>query len=520
MLEDVKFYLSLFMRRFHYFLVVAVAVASVGVTIAYTLPPVYQARAQLLVESAQIPGNLARSTVQVSAAEILQIIRQRLLTRANMLEIARDYNVFPEGGNTSPDAIVSGMRSRISMRLPRSSDEAAFVTIAFRSDNGTLSAQVVNELVTRVLEQNVSMRKAASGETLGFFQREVERLDQELADQGQRILEFKLQNKNALPDSMNFRRAQQSSLQERVAQVERELGSLRDRKTRLQDIYETRGSAFFESEAEMSPEQRRLAQLEDTLASALALYSEQNPRVKSLRRQIEVAEQKVAQSVGVETASDAPQSVFEVQMLDIQGQMEFLEEQKATLETQLAEVVETINATPANAVTLGSLERDYENLRTQYNQATSDLAAARVGDQIEAQSRGQRITVIEQAVPPRQPTSPNRERIAMAGIGGGIMLGVALVALLEFLNSSIRRPADLRNQLGINPFVTIPYIRSRKQAFGRRVLILAVIASVAIGIPGALFYIDQNVMPMDMLVDRVLERSGLGALLAQLGLSG
>ncbi len=64
MIADIKFYLSLFLRRFHYFLLVAMAVSAVGITMAYTLPSVYEAEARLLVESPQIPGDLAESTVR------------------------------------------------------------------------------------------------------------------------------------------------------------------------------------------------------------------------------------------------------------------------------------------------------------------------------------------------------------------------------------------------------------------------------------------------------------------------
>ncbi|WP_135502461.1 GumC family protein [Roseovarius aestuariivivens] len=520
MLADLKFYLALFLRRLHYFLVVAIAVSSVGVTIAYTLPPVYEAEARLLVESPQIPGNLARSTVQASASEILGIIRQRLLTRANMLEIAREFEVFQNDRNMSPDAIVAGMRSRISMRLPRSRDAAAFVSISFQADSGPLSARIANELVTRVLEQNVSLRKAAAGETLGFFEREVERLDRELADQGQEILEFKLRNQNALPDSLNFRRSRLASLQERLVQTERQLVSLNDRRARLQEMYERNGSAFFDAEKGLTPDQKRLRELQNSLSSARAIYSDQNPRIEFLRRQIDVLEEKImeAQSAGL-AASENALTPFEIQMEDLQAQMDLLTEQKASIETQLEDLEKTIQATPANAVTLGTLERDYENLRIQYNQATADLAAARTGDQIEAQSRGQRISVIEQAVAPNKPTSPNRGRIAAAGVGGGIFAGIGLIALLELLNSSIRRPADLRNQLGINPFVTIPYIRTRKQLLVRRAIIGVAILIAAIGIPGILFYVDQNVMPMDMLLDQIAEKSGLSDILVRLGLS-
>lgn len=199
--------------------------------------------------------------------------------------------------------------------------------------------------------------------------------------------------------------------------------------------------------------------------------------------------------------------------------MQFLAEQRTTIEEELVQLNESIDDTPSNAITLGTLERDYENLRVQYNQATADLAAARTGDQIEAQSRGQRITVIEQAVAPREPTAPNRRKIALMGIGGGIVLGAGLIALLELLNSSIRRPADLTNRLGITPFVTIPYIRTRRQRVVRRTLIGMIIAVVTIGIPLGLYLLHTYYLPMDLLIERALDKTGLSGILEKLGLS-
>ena len=518
MLDDLKFYLSLFLRRIHYFILVFAAVAGLGLTMAYTLPPVYEAEAQLLVESPQIPGDLAASTVEVSAPEILQIIRQRLLTRANLLDISREFGVHADRPAMTPDAIVQDMRNRISMGLPRTRDAAYFVSLSFEASNGPLSARVTNELVTRVLEQNVSMRKAASGQTLEFFQQEVARLDKEIADQGQRILQFKLKNQDALPESLDYRRTRQASLQERILQVERELSSLRDRRDRLKEMFERTGSITV-SEQDMSPEERRLIQLQDDLATALTVYSEQNPRIQNLKRRVEVLENKVAEQRAAEGQGTEDLSPYDIQMADIEGQMQFLAEQKATIEEELVQLNESIDDTPSNAITLGTLERDYENLRVQYNQATADLAAARTGDQIEAQSRGQRITVIEQAVAPREPTSPNRRKIALMGIGGGIVLGAGLIALLELLNSSIRRPADLTNRLGITPFVTIPYIRTRRQRVIRRTLIGMIIAVVTIGIPLGLYLLHTYYLPMDLLIERALDKTGLSGILEKLGLS-
>ncbi len=519
MLTEIKFYFSLFLRRIHYFLIVATAISAVGVTIAYTLPPVYEAEAQLLVESPQIPDNLAVSTVRAETPEILQIIKRRLLTRANLLDIARTFDVYEDRENMSPDAIVDDMRRRISLNLPRRRDAAAFVQVSFAAPNGKISAQVTNELVTRILAENVSMRKAVAGQTLEFFTREVARLDQALADQGQLILQFQLEHKDALPDSLNFRRTRQASLEERMLQLDRELVSLRDGRTRLQQLYEQTGSVFQPEGKNLTEDEKRLKNLKDRLAVALTLYSERNPKIRNLRDQVKLMEQLVAEQTLQQSDTGNELSPYELQMADIEGQIGFLAEQKIGVRTELQELAASIEATPSNAVQLGTFQRDYENLRVQYNQATADLAKARTGDQIEAQSRGQRITVIEQAVVPKKPTDPNRKKIAISGIGSGMIAGLAIVALLELLNGSIRRPVDLTTRLGIQPLVTVPYIRTRWQRFARRAIILVALAIVTIGIPTTLYLLHEFYLPMDMMIAKVMQKTGLADLLSQLDLS-
>lgn len=513
MILDFKFFASLFLRRLHYFLVVAVAVSAIGVTIAYTLPAGFQARAKLLVESPQIPGDLASSTVRTSVGELLEIISQRITSRASLLDIARKFDLYADKPNISADEIIADMRKRIKMNLPGRRDAASFVHVSFLAKSGDESAKVTNELVTLILQENRTLRTAVTGQTLDFFKNEVEKLDLELADQGQKILAFKSENQGALPDSLNFRLNRQASLQERVLQMERELSSLRDRRTRLVELYKRTGEVSFSSDT-LSPEELRLQELSNQLASALVLYSETNPRVKALKAQVNAAEQQVA---ALRRGSGGEEmSAFEVQLADLDGQMEFLIEEKSGVEAEIAELETSIERTPANAIILNSLQRDYDNIQLQYNQATSDFNAARTGDQIEAQSRGQRISVIEQATVPRKPTSPNRQRIASAGIAGGILAGLAVVVLIELLNTSVRRSVDLTNKLGIAPFVAVPYIRTRTQANFRRFIIFLALLVVGLGIPITLFLLHTYYLPMDLLIEKALNKTGLADLIEQL----
>ena len=514
MMFDFKFFASLFLRRLHYFLVVAVAVSAFGLTVAYTLPAGYEAKAKLLVESPQIPGDLASSTVRTGVPELLEIIAQRVLTRASLLDVARKFELYKNQPRISADDIVADMRGRIKMSLPGRRDAASFVNVSYLAKTGEVSAQVTNELVTLMLQENRTLRTAVTGQTLDFFKNEVKRLDEELAEQGAKILAFKSQNQGDLPDSLDYRRNRQASLQERILQMERELASLRDRRTRLVDLYQRTGEVVMTGES-LTPEELRLQELSNQLASALVLYSETNPRVKTLKAQVDAAQRQVAAQRGA-GSGNAAMSAYEVQLSDLDGQMEFLIEEKTTVEEELQELKNSIERTPANAISLSSLERDYENISIQYKQATADLAAAKTGDIIESQSRGQRITVIEQATVPRLPTSPKRKKIATAGIAGGVAAGLAIVVLIELLNNSIRRSVDLTNKLGIAPFVSIPYIRTRRQANLRRFVIFLALVVVGLGIPITLFLLHTYYLPMDLLIEKALNKTGLGKLVNQL----
>ncbi len=512
MQNDMGFLLKMFRRRFHVFLLVALPVAVIGGFLAFALPARYTAEARLLVESPQVPQELAASTMRAGSSEVLQVIEQRVLARANMLDLSREYRLHADQPGISPDAIVTDMRRRISLRLPRGRD-ATVVTVSFDAQRPEVAAAVANALVTQILRENVALRTSVATQTLAFFDEELERLGEDMSAQSQRILEFKEANRGALPESLTYRRSRQSSLQERLMQTERELGSLRDRRERLVTVFERTGRVEGGGSG-MTPDQRQLYQLRNDLSRALVTFSPENPRIRNLEAQISALEEVVAAELGTDREGSLTGSTaLDLQLTDIDAQMEFLASQRATMEEELVELAASIDATPANALALDGLERDFENLQTQYNQAVARRAAARIGERIEAQSRGHRITVLEQAVPPELPAKPNRRAIASAGVGGGLALGALVVMMLILFNRTIQRPAEISARLGIAPFAAVPYFRSRRETIIRRTLVGSALVLIAVGIPAALWYVDQHYLPLDLVMARISERTGLDMLL-------
>jgi uncharacterized protein involved in exopolysaccharide biosynthesis len=522
---DLRFYLRRFLRRLPWFLLLLAIGTAAGVTAARMLPPVYVAEARLLYESEQIPDELAASTVRTQATEHIQIIQQRILTRANLIDLANRLQIYAERGNgpaqrLTPDEIVEDLRARIVIAVTGGdtrSAQATIIRVGFRDPSPILASAVANEIVTMILDQSVRMRTTVAGQTLEFFQQEVQRLDRELANRSARILEFQNANRDALPDGLDFRRRQQETEQERLLQIERTEAALTERRARLVELFESTGQVAPSDEA-LTPEQRQLRDLRNSRAQALAIYSPENPRLRMLDAQIASLEARLAGQAaesGDETAS--PQvTMFDLQLADIDSQLETLTVEKARVTDRLEELARNIAATPGNAIALATLEREFANVQTQYNQAVASRARAETGDTIEAMSRGQRISVIEQAVAPREPSQPNRRLIAAGGIAGGAALGLGLIGLLEFTSRRIRRPADLTSRLQITPIATLPYLRAAGET--RRKVAVAALAVLLVltAIPAGLWAVDTYFRPLDQLMAPMVRAVGLEDMLDRL----
>ncbi len=494
---DPHFYLSQILRRLPIIIAIVFTTTMAGILYAVSMPPVYRAEARLLIESPQIPDNLAASTVVSTADEILLAIQERIMTRDNLLKIANGHNLFEGMSQRTEDQKLTQIGNRVAIYMATNQGNTGVVNVSFAASEPELSAVVTNEIAEQVLAWNAELRTKASGNTLDFFEQEVRRLTAELAQQNAEILSFEQEHRDALPESLEYRRTRQASQQERLLQVNRELASLRDRRDRLTELYDQTGQLVTSAE-DRTPEEVRLDAARQELASALVVMSPSNPRVKALQLEVASLEEAVKSQLGA--SSGGKLSAFEVQMLDIDGQITYLADQKTGLETDLQALETSIEATPANSIRLAELQSNYETLRVQYEQAVASLSEARMGDRIEVTDRGQRITVIEKAVPPPYRAEPNRKRITVASFGAGVILSGALLLLLEILNRTVRRPSELVKALGAPPFGTIGYLDGAPAPHRWSANRLATLAVFLINIPIILLVVHIYFAPIGSLI--------------------
>ncbi|MEM1232544.1 MAG: lipopolysaccharide biosynthesis [Pseudomonadota bacterium] len=520
MKATLSFYLRLAVRRAPAMLLLFLVSAALGILLALRLPTTYETTARLIVQPQQISEALAASTVQINALEEVRILQEQLLTRANLLEIADDHEVFEMRDQMLPGDIVEEMREATRILSTggasrRSGPQPVLVSVEFNARAPQIAADVVNDYVTRLLAENARIRAGAAGETLEFFEQEVQRLGTELDIRSTAISDFQRENASALPDDQDFRLNRMTLLQERLGAVERERRNLENTRTRTIEIFEATGRLGTAPTVNLSPEERELMELERELSRALTTFSETAPQVLQLKRRVELLRDEVAglQAVpgaNAEAAGTGAEALLALQMAELDTRMEALTIERGEIETEIAELETAIARTPLNAITLAGLQRDYDNLRGQYDNAVQRLAQASVGERIEVSARGQRITLIEPAAVPTSPASPNRTMIAAGGIGLGLALAAGFFLLMELLNSRIRRPAEITNKLGITPLAVLPYMESGGERFMRRAARVTAALVVLVGVPAILWAVDTYYLPLDLLADRMLDRLGLG----------
>ncbi len=187
---------------------------------------------------------------------------------------------------------------------------------------------------------------------------------------------------------------------------------------------------------------------------------------RSLRGQVSAAPIQGTQLIGISVIDTSPvrakaiadelanQLILQSPTTPSQEEQErlaFIEAQLPELRTRIADAQSTIAeldqviATARSAQQIEAAQNQQRVLSTQMNQWQSTYA------QLVAASQGSSlnyITVIEPADIPRVPVSPKPVLNLILAVAIGLTLSIGAVLLLEYLDDSIRSPAEIRTLLG------------------------------------------------------------------------
>ncbi|MDR3466907.1 MAG: sugar transporter [Xanthobacteraceae bacterium] len=279
------YYWDLIRRRWLAFLGPFVIVAAAGIAAAMLWPATYLAEGKILVESQQIPTELVRPTVTSAAQERIQVIEQRTMTRDNLVAIADKFDLFPDKRPfLTVTELVELMRKSakivpVDMQLDfkqrtRLDNPTIVFSVGFEYRDAAIAARVANELVTRILSEDLRDRTSRATDTTKFLEREVQKLQADSDALDARIAKLK------------------------AAQAKTSSGTAPDQPATL------------------------LSQLRAELAQKSAVYTERHPVLQSLKRQIESMEHAASPAAKEDGAAGADLEALTAQQETLQKNLD------------------------------------------------------------------------------------------------------------------------------------------------------------------------------------------------------
>lgn len=147
---------------------------------------------------------------------------------------------------------------------------------------------------------------------------------------------------------------------------------------------------------------------------------------------------------------------------ELERQVALLEQQRSLIAENIARIEEAIAAAPIIERRLSALNRQLEQLNTEYEVVTQRRTEAAMTQLLEEQDQAERFEVLETAIPPEYPVSASRRKIALAGGVATVVFALAAAMLLELSSGKIRTAAQLERQLGVRPVIIIPNLTTRR----------------------------------------------------------
>lgn len=476
-----------------------------GALYSLTQPNRYKAQTIIMVTPQQIPESYVRSFGGQKIEDRLASLQQQIMSRTRLERVITDLNLYPEQRRLMPmEDVVELMRRDIEARPTRGD---VFV-LSYNSNSARSAKEVAERLASMFIDENLRSRMSTADSTSQFLQAQLEDTKKKLEDIEKQRAEFRLKYMGQLPEEVPSNLAVINSTQNRAqsltdanaadmirkASIERQIAELT-----IPAVGANGGTLDYSagSLATSSPTAGQLTQAQEALAQLRLRLREDHPDVKRMQRTVEELQLKLDREAAArpisptaprgETRPDPRQlkvNELRQELTQVTAAIRQRETELGRLNATLGQFQSRVMSSPQLENQRIQIERDYDTYRRQYDELRSKANSAEMSAGVEQRQIGEQFRILDAARVPERPYSPQRERAIAMGFFGGLALGLAIIALLEFRDASFHTPDDVVSVLALPVVAAIPIIRTtteRRQLQRRRFAASVATAVVVLG---------------------------------------
>jgi polysaccharide chain length determinant protein (PEP-CTERM system associated) len=492
-------------RRRWWIAVPVMLIASTTAVVSLFLPDRYRASTMVMIVPQRVPTGFVQSTVTNPLSERLDLISQQILSRTRLERIIQEFNLYSNERKTMiMEDVIEQMRKDIKLDVdadPRRRERAANFRVSFESADARTAMRVTERLGSLFVQENLEDRQLLADQTNQFLEAQLEEAKRRLLDHEKKLQDFRQRNNGQLPEQVQTNLSMMQSAQ---LQLQNNLESQNRDRDRLQMLDRTLSelipNASTVSQAPTTGDARTntaAQQLEAARAGLRALEQRlkaEHPdvvRQKRLVAELEAKADSEALQQPLSAVNPAPVVVVDrsvqqriesirTDAAETRQRIESSKREEARLREMLNLQESRVGVAPSLQAQLTELMRDYATLQESYTSLLKRSEEAKISVNMERRQIGEQFRIIDGARLPEKPVSPNRRRINLLGLFGGLAVGLALAALLEYRDTSLKSDSEVVETLALPVLAVIPLMTnaSERRFARRRKLMLAATASV------------------------------------------
>lgn len=438
---------------------VLVLAAAIGYTAFATR--IYTASASLLVDAKPDPvssllyGSTSSPAIINTQIEIIRSDRvaQRVVQNLKLADAADLRAAWERGGKnggTMQDWLTTILENGLEAGVTRAGSNV--INIGYRSSDPRFAASIANGYVQAYLETSIELRVDPAKQYSGFFTDQQKSARDSLEAAQNKLSAFqKEKGIIGTDDHLDLELSRLNLLTSELVAIQQQRVETSTRQSQVgnpNQMSEVLGSSVVGSL------KNDLSQAELKLQDLSARYGDKHPQVQEARATVAELRAKVARETSnVTGAVGVDARVSRAREAEVQ----------ASLDAQRAKVLQLKETRDQGSV----LQRDVDNAQKSY-----DLVYTRASQtNLESQNRQSNATVISQASPPSEPSSPKVLATLLMGFVAAVGLGLGVAILIEQFDKRVRTTSDAFDFLGLPVIGIMPSPSMNRRLRGQMALI-------------------------------------------------
>jgi len=438
---------------------------------AMFMPKTYESSTSILLGKDEVLNPLVKwdTAVSMGVLDHLASFSKIIYSRTLLEELVNRLDLIE--GDSDPMAM-ERMLGRLTSAITANASGADSFSIGVRWKDPVVARDIVQTVTELFIDKSLEGERKEANAAVDFIQAQLDTYQAQLSHAENRLKKYREENPEQLPDRQNAYLSDLTSYRKELVATDVEIKELQLRV----DLLESRLSGELPMVVEsasflnVSPIQQRLETLRIQYEELQVRLQPGHPDLLRAAAELEAVAALRADEKSNKEASETK----EVRSPTYQEVLARLQDARVDLEAELlqreeylriiADLEHKVAGIPASEMALSAMEREVATNQELFLTLRTKVEHARVNQQVELQSQENRFQILDAAKVPLRHSSPNVPLIVIGGLMGGLLMGIGLIFLFEFLDQAIVREEEMVFVFDETILATIPKLHARARA--------------------------------------------------------